>query len=120
MGFRVALDDAGADNAGLEMLSQLSIDFVKIDRAVVGRALTDQTAHSVLVGLAAITRESHISMVAEGIESPEMLELVRQLQVQYAQGHFLGRPSGSVPEASALQAVSQLLSTGLHEMPATT
>ena len=120
MGFRVALDDAGAGNAGLEMLSQLSIDFVKIDRAMVGRALTDQAAHSVLVGLATIARESHISVVAEGIESPEMLDLVQQLQVQYAQGYFLGRPGGTIPEASALQDVSQLLSTGSHEMPATT
>jgi EAL domain-containing protein (putative c-di-GMP-specific phosphodiesterase class I) len=119
MGFRVALDDAGAGNAGLELLSQLSIDFVKIDRAMVGRALTDHAAHSVLVGLATIARESHISMVAEGIESPEMLDLVQQLQVQYAQGYFLGRPGGTIPEASALQDVSQLLSPGSHEMPVT-
>ena len=120
MGFRVALDDAGAGNAGLELLSQLSIDFVKIDRALVGRALTDQAAHSVLVGLATIARESHISVVAEGIESPEMLDLVQQLQVHYAQGYLLGRPGGPIPEANALQDVSQLLSTGSHEMPATT
>jgi diguanylate cyclase (GGDEF)-like protein len=120
MGFRVALDDAGAGNAGLELLSQLSIDFVKIDRAMVGRALTDQAAHSVLAGLVTIARESHISMIAEGIESPEILDLIQQLQVQYAQGYFLGRPSGTIPEASALPDVSQLLSTGSHEIPATT
>jgi diguanylate cyclase (GGDEF)-like protein len=120
MGFRVALDDTGAGNAGLEMLSQLPIDFVKIDRTVVGRALTDQAAHSVLAGLATIARESHIGVVAEGIESPEMLDLVQQLQVHYAQGYYLGHPSGTIPETSALQEVSQLLSTSSHEMPATT
>jgi EAL domain-containing protein (putative c-di-GMP-specific phosphodiesterase class I) len=102
------------------MLSQLSIDFVKIDRAVVGRALTDQAAHSVLAGIATIARESHISVVAEGIESPEMLDLVQHLHVQYAQGYFLGRPSRTIPEASVLHDVSQLLSTDSHEMPATT
>jgi diguanylate cyclase (GGDEF)-like protein len=120
MGFRVALDDAGAGNAGLEMLSQLSIDFVKIDRAVVGRALTDQTAQSVLAGLATIACQSDIGVVAEGIESPEMLDLVQHLHVQYAQGYFLGRPSETLPQASALHEVSQLLSSGSHELPAPT
>src|SRR3984893_3428982 len=63
IGFRVALDDAGAGNAGLEMLSQLTVDFVKIDRAVVGRALTDQAALSVLSGIITIASESHLSVV---------------------------------------------------------
>src|ERR1700682_283933 len=61
MGFRVALDDAGAGNAGLEMLSQLSVDFVKIDRAVVVNALTDQAVRSVFAGITTIARESQIS-----------------------------------------------------------
>lgn len=106
LGFRVALDDAGAGNAGLEMLSQLSVDFVKIDRDVVGRALTDQAAHSVLTGIATIARGSHTSVVAEGIENRKMLELVYQLEVQYAQGYLLGYPSETIPESSALQNLS--------------
>ena len=44
LGFRLALEDAGAGNAGLEMLSQVSVDFVKIDRAIISNALSDKSA----------------------------------------------------------------------------
>jgi EAL domain-containing protein (putative c-di-GMP-specific phosphodiesterase class I) len=44
LGFRLALDDTGAGNAGLEMLSQLQVDFVKIDRALVTKAIFDKSA----------------------------------------------------------------------------
>ena len=115
MGFRVALDDAGAGNAGLEMLSQLSVDFVKIDRAVVSRALTDRAAYSVLVGINAIAYESNMSVIAEGIETPEMLALVQQLQIPYGQGYLLGRPVEMIPDLATLQSLAQPLYTGSHE-----
>jgi diguanylate cyclase (GGDEF)-like protein len=114
MGFRVALDDAGAGNAGLEMLSQLSVDFIKIDRDVVSRALTDQIAYGVLAGITTIARASHASVIAEGIETPQMLDMVQRLEVQCAQGYLLGRPSATLPTASALQDLSPFQSAGLH------
>ncbi len=114
MGFRIALDDAGAGNAGLEMLSQLPVDFVKIDRAVVVNALTDQAAHSVFVGITTIARESHMSVVAEGIENAEMLAFVQQAEVQYVQGYLLGRPTEAIPVISTLQDLSPLTTTGSH------
>ncbi len=120
MGFQVALDDAGAGNAGLEMLSQLSVDFVKIDRAVLSRALTDRAAYSVLVGILAIARESGISVIAEGIETPEMLALVQQLKVQYGQGYLLGRPDETIPEVTILQNLIPFLPAGSHETSAST
>lgn len=106
MGFRVALDDAGAGNAGLEMLSQLPVDFIKIDRDVVQHALTDQIAYGVLAGIITIARASGASIVAEGIENTEMLDMVQRLEVQCAQGYLLGRPSETIPEASTLQDLS--------------
>ena len=106
MGFRVALDDAGAGNAGLEMLSQLPVDFIKIDRDVVQHALTDQIAYGVLAGITTIARASGASIVAEGIENTEMLDMVQRLEVQCAQGYLLGRPSETIPEASTLQDLS--------------
>ena len=53
-----------------------------------------------------------ISVVAEGIENLEMLDLVRQLEVQCVQGCLLGRPSEMIPEASTLQDLSPFLYSG--------
>jgi diguanylate cyclase (GGDEF)-like protein len=108
MGFRLALDDAGAGNAGLEMLSQLPVDFVKIDRSVVVKALTDPAMHSVFLGITTIARESHLFVVAEGIENTEMLDFVRQADVQYAQGYLLGRPNEAIPVSNNMNALTSL------------
>jgi EAL domain-containing protein (putative c-di-GMP-specific phosphodiesterase class I) len=90
------------------------VDFVKIDRAVVVNALTDQSVRSVFAGITTIARESHMAVVAEGIENAEMLDFVQQAQVQYAQGYLLGRPSETILEISALEDLSPLTYTGLH------
>lgn len=108
LGFRIALDDAGAGNAGLEMLSRLPVDFVKIDRMVVTNALTDQAVRSVFLGLTTIAREAGIDVVAEGIETPEMLEFVQQARVRCAQGYLLGRPSPTISASSIPQDLSLL------------
>ena len=103
LGFRLALDDTGTGNAGLEMLSQLQFDFVKVDRAVVVNALSDKKAHAILVGMQAIAREGNVYVIAEGIENLEMLRLVEQVGVQGVQGNLLGCPSETIPDVQTLQ-----------------
>jgi diguanylate cyclase (GGDEF)-like protein len=107
LGFQIALDDAGAGNAGLEMLSLLHIQFVKIDRAIVSHALTDQAARSVFAGITTIARESSTIVIAEGIETPEILSFVKEAYGDYVQGYLLGRPSESISQARTLQVLQQ-------------
>ncbi|WP_165795285.1 bifunctional diguanylate cyclase/phosphodiesterase [Deinococcus koreensis] len=101
-GFRLALDDVGAGNSGLEMLRQLQVDFVKIDRSVVAAAPTDSTANAVLAAIMAYARQTGVQVIVEGIETPEMLEHGWAMGAQYAQGYLLGRPQpGFVAQAPA-------------------
>ena len=58
LGFKLALDDVGAGNSGLQMMRELELDFVKIDRMVLVRAVTDVTARAVLVSVIAFARET--------------------------------------------------------------
>jgi len=106
LGFRLALDDAGAGNAGLEMLSQVTVDFVKVDRGVVAQSCTTTAARAVLAGILAIARETGAYVIAEGIETAEMLAFVQQAGagatarggIQGVQGYLLGRPSETLPD----------------------
>jgi len=110
LGFKLALDDTGAGNAGLRMLSQLPVDFVKIDRGVVLAALQDKAARGVLAGIVAIARETGSYVIAEGIEDQAMLDLVRApwglpevgRGIQGVQGYLVGRPSETIPPALVL------------------
>jgi diguanylate cyclase (GGDEF)-like protein len=102
-GFALALDDTGAGNAGLGVLSQLHVDYVKVDRGVVSHAITDQAARAVLAGIFALASEMGAYVIAEGIETVELLELVRDMSETLAdaasrggrgvQGYLLGAPS---------------------------
>jgi diguanylate cyclase (GGDEF)-like protein len=106
-GFRIALDDTGAGNSGLEMLTHMRVDFVKIDRGILVKAMHDKAARGVLAGVMAITCEIGSNIIAEGIETLDMLELIQQLESDYSidihdhilgvQGYLFGRPSPTMP-----------------------
>lgn len=92
-GAQVALDDLGAGHTSLTYLSVLRPDFVKLDRALI-RGLHASDPRVPLV--AALVRYAHdlgIRVVAEGVETAEELQLVRELGADFAQGYFLGRPA---------------------------
>jgi diguanylate cyclase (GGDEF)-like protein len=127
LGFKLALDDVGAGNAGLEMLRALPVDFIKIDRAVVASAIDDRGARAVMLAIMAFARESGSFVIAEGIETEAMLELARDpnpsgeartIGAQGAQGYLLGRPAPLPEEApsytSTLATLSDLTSAREH------
>jgi EAL domain-containing protein (putative c-di-GMP-specific phosphodiesterase class I) len=98
LGIRMALDDTGSGHAGLEILSKVRFDFVKIDRGLIVEAMHNPEARGVLAGIIAIARETGSYLIAEGIETAEMLDFVRNAHVanfagvRGIQGYLLGRP----------------------------
>ena len=108
-GIRVALDDTGAGHAGLEILSKVRFDFVKIDRGLIVEAMASAEARGVLAGIVAIARETGSYLIAEGIETDEMLDFVRKAPVpnfagvRGIQGYLLGRPQQGPVDAGSLE-----------------
>jgi EAL domain-containing protein (putative c-di-GMP-specific phosphodiesterase class I) len=107
-GMRIAIDDVGVGNSGLEMLRRARPDFVKIDRSVVSEARHDPGARAVLAAIATFAAETGAHVIAEGIEDDEILELVsdadgtlgmRGPRIDAAQGYRLGRPAPGMPGA---------------------
>jgi diguanylate cyclase (GGDEF)-like protein len=102
LGFKIALDDVGAGNAGLELLCSVAVDFVKIDRSVIKSAAGDPSALGVLEAVIAYATRTGATVIAEGIENEAQLELVREPAtagptprhaIRGGQGFLLGRPS---------------------------
>jgi diguanylate cyclase (GGDEF)-like protein len=105
-GFKIAVDDVGTGNAGLEMLRRIDAEFVKLDRSIVAAAVTESSARAVLMAMAAFARQTGAFVIAEGIEDEDTLKFLRGIDdrdlsahtiVQGGQGFGLGRPS---PELS--------------------
>ncbi len=94
LGVRVAIDDFGTGWSSLAQLFALPIGTLKIDRSLLAAAerASDADAGAVLTAIVALTRTLGIRSVAEGVENPEHLRMVRQAGCDMAQGWLLGRP----------------------------
>ena len=92
-GIRLAADDVGAGNAGLRLLSQLRFDIVKIDLSLVQGGAVRDTSLEIVKTLRDLADRWGALVVAEGIETPAQLEVVRSLGIGAGQGYLLGRPT---------------------------
>ena len=95
-GLRLAADDVGAGNAGLRLLSQMQFDIVKIDLSLVQGGPQQKTSLAVISSLQELAQRWGAWVIAEGVETPEQLELIRNLGISAAQGYLLGRPGESL------------------------
>jgi diguanylate cyclase (GGDEF)-like protein len=96
-GSRVALDDFGYGLSSLAHLKRLPVQYLKIDGRFVRRILNDRVAESIVSGIARAAKTLGVSAIAEHVESAALATRLRELEVDYGQGFFLGRPVPFAP-----------------------
>ncbi len=96
-GVQIAIDDAGAGYASLEHVVELRPDFLKLTRGLIADIDKDANRQALLRALGAFAREVGAVIVAEGIERPEELAVLRESEIDYAQGWLFGRPGAPWP-----------------------
>jgi diguanylate cyclase (GGDEF)-like protein len=109
-GVRIAIDDFGTGYSSLGYLRELPVDELKIDRSFVTR-LAGQVDQGLVSAIIRLGRELDLGTVAEGIESPEQLALLRELGCDLGQGYLLGRP-GSPDDQIVARLTSGVLAEG--------
>jgi EAL domain-containing protein (putative c-di-GMP-specific phosphodiesterase class I) len=92
-GFRVALDDVGAGYSGLNLLHQLRPDFIKLDMELIHGVTSDPYKALITKKILEIATELGISSIAEGVESDDEFNWVRENGATYAQGYAISRPT---------------------------
>lgn len=91
-GVRVSIDDFGTGYSAMNYLRQLPIDAIKIDRSFVVAATTSAADASVVDAVMAIGRSHGLEVIAEGIETADHLDFVRERGCNRAQGFLIARP----------------------------
>ena len=94
-GVRVAIDDFGTGYSSLSRLAELPIDMLKIDRSFVNVLTTSTTGRTVAQTVIALGKAFNMTTVAEGVETPEQLEILSNLGCEQSQGYLHGRPMGA-------------------------
>ncbi|SDE52351.1 EAL domain-containing protein [Variovorax sp. CF079] len=97
-GFASAIDDFGAAYASFELLAAFQPDIVKLDRSFVRDIHPSAVRFTLVKGLVAICDELRIKVLAEGVETPEEVQVLRGLGVRLFQGFLFARPGiGMLP-----------------------
>ncbi|MGD1918006.1 MAG: EAL domain-containing protein [Pleurocapsa sp.] len=93
LGCSFALDDFGKGMSSLTYLQNLPVDYLKIDGSFIRELYNDNKASKVMVeAINHIAEGIGLKTVAEFVENQNILDTVKELQVNYAQGFHLGRP----------------------------
>ncbi len=104
LGFGVAVDDAGAGFGSLQCLVEVRPEWLKVDQSLVRGCDSDDVRRSLIESLVSSGERMGSKVIAEGIETVEELETLRQLGVRYGQGFLLAIPSPDFPADEDLPA----------------
>jgi EAL domain-containing protein (putative c-di-GMP-specific phosphodiesterase class I) len=107
-GAKVALDDFGAGLSSLAYLKRLPVSYLKIDGLFVRRMTTDRVAESIVSAIARAARTLGVLTIAEHVESADVAERLRELDVMLGQGFHFGRPAPFGQVLQQLLAVAPL------------
>ncbi len=92
LGVNLSLDDFGTGYSPLSYLRELPVTEIKIDRSFVEAMMSDRDTATIVASVIALARKLGIEVVAEGIETPRQLEMLRSFECPYAQGYLFSRP----------------------------
>lgn len=91
-GFMIAIDDFGTGFANIEQLSNLNVDYLKVDGSFIYDLHKSLDKQRLLRAILEIADVYEVDVVAEFVENQEILNILKSLDVKYAQGFYLGKP----------------------------
>ncbi len=99
-GYKIAIDDFGNGNTSLRRFRELDIDIVKLDGSLVVPIENSPIDLAFLDSLTKLLHSLGLEVVAEFVENANLLRLLKECGVDYAQGFYLGRPEPFVTLAA--------------------
>lgn len=92
LGVTVALDDFGTGFSSLTYLRKLPFNRIKIDRSFIQDMLTQPDCAAIVKSVISLARDLRIGVVAEGVETADQLDYLRQISCDEVQGYLISRP----------------------------
>jgi len=96
--YKIAIDDVGAGYSGLNLISEINPDYIKLDMQLIRNIHLDKLKHSLVQAMVELSNVANIALIAEGIECREELESLLHVGVQYGQGFYIQKPEEEIYE----------------------
>lgn len=103
MGVRLAMDDFGTGHSSLSFLHKVPMDILKIDRSFIMRSGKADRYDAIIQAIVQLAHNLDMEVVAEGVETPEQVALLKSLNCDFGQGYFFSRP---LKESDAAEVVA--------------
>ena len=91
-GVQVAIDDFGTGYSSLSYLKEFDIDYLKIDQSFVKNLKPGSSEHALSHAIIVMAHKLGLKVIAEGIETDEQRDLLKQMGCDYGQGYLFSRP----------------------------
>ncbi len=98
-GVKIAIDDFGSGYSNFDQILKIEPDFLKIDGSLIRCIDTDEKAYALVSAICQFAVSLNIPLIAEFVESEQLLPLLSEMGVMYAQGFGIGRPVPVEPVA---------------------
>jgi EAL domain-containing protein (putative c-di-GMP-specific phosphodiesterase class I) len=100
---RIALDDFGTGYSGLYHLRDLEIDAIKIDRSFVTHMLERGDDSKIVEAVVGLGNAMGLTTIAEGVETPDVIERLLELGCESGQGFYFGKPMPAKATGEAIR-----------------
>jgi EAL domain-containing protein (putative c-di-GMP-specific phosphodiesterase class I) len=111
LGVRIAIDDFGTGYLSLRHLRRLPVDEIKIDKSFVVDMATSQDDAFIVRSIVELAHHRDLAVVAEGVETPQIRDLLADLGCDMAQGYGVSRPLPAADLTRWLHASAQAVAT---------
>lgn len=91
-GFNVSMDDFGAGYSSLNMLQDVHVDVLKIDKNFFRESINSQRGKKIVSNIVKMANDLNIEVVAEGIETKEQLDFLKEISCGCVQGYYFSKP----------------------------
>jgi len=92
MGVRISIDDFGTGYSSFAYLARFPVHTLKVDRSFVKEIASNDTSHKIVKSLVRLAHSLQLTVIAEGVEDPADLELLKRIRCDMVQGYAFGRP----------------------------
>jgi diguanylate cyclase (GGDEF)-like protein len=103
LGCHFALDDFGAGFCSFNYLKTFPVDYVKIDGQFIWNLVNDETDQMLVRSMHQIAKKMGKKTIAEFVECPKTIAILREIGIDYGQGYIFGKPSELLLERSVFQ-----------------
>ncbi len=91
-GVSIALDDFGVGYSNYETIFKFDIDYIKIDGSLAESILTSERSRVLMESIITVAKKLNAKIIVEFVSSEELLNEIATMDVDYAQGYYIGKP----------------------------